>query len=88
MAALGGGYSLDRCIHEKKVCVPADACTFIILDEFEDGGPIVDITRLGKTYKVDGTFEAKVELNIYVNNAADCVFFKQALLQRTLRLPS
>lgn len=62
--ASGGGYTLDRYTHEEKVCVPLDACKFTILDEFEDGGPIVNITRLGKSYHIDGAFEGMVELNI------------------------
>ncbi|CAJ1966820.1 unnamed protein product [Cylindrotheca closterium] len=64
VAASGGGYSLDSYAYEEKVCVPLDACTFTILDKFEDGGPTVDITRLGKRYQIYGAFADKVVVDI------------------------
>ena len=64
MAASGGGFSLERYVHEEKICVPLDACKFTILDKFQDGGPTVDIIRLDKTYHIDGVFAERVELDI------------------------
>jgi hypothetical protein len=64
VAASGGGYSLDNYAHEEKVCVPLDACTFTILDEFEDGGPMVDIICLGERYQINGAFAEKVVVDI------------------------
>jgi len=61
------GYTLESISHFKKVCIPLDACKFTMIDRYSDGGPSVEITRLGKVYEIDGGgFTDKVVVDICI----------------------
>eukprot|EP00526_Cylindrotheca_closterium_P003721 CAMPEP_0113650274 /NCGR_PEP_ID=MMETSP0017_2-20120614/26747_1 /TAXON_ID=2856 /ORGANISM="Cylindrotheca closterium" /LENGTH=1366 /DNA_ID=CAMNT_0000562767 /DNA_START=208 /DNA_END=4305 /DNA_ORIENTATION=+ /assembly_acc=CAM_ASM_000147 len=47
VVASGGGYVLEAYAHDEKMCMPSDACNFTLFDQYQDGGPTVEITRLG-----------------------------------------
>eukprot|EP00526_Cylindrotheca_closterium_P003145 CAMPEP_0113652330 /NCGR_PEP_ID=MMETSP0017_2-20120614/27944_1 /TAXON_ID=2856 /ORGANISM="Cylindrotheca closterium" /LENGTH=1480 /DNA_ID=CAMNT_0000565161 /DNA_START=102 /DNA_END=4541 /DNA_ORIENTATION=- /assembly_acc=CAM_ASM_000147 len=64
VVASGGGYVLESITHDEKVCVPLDGCNFTLFDQDEDGGPTVEITRLGKVYQIDGAFTNQVVVDI------------------------
>jgi len=50
-----------------KVCLPVNACTFSLFDEVQDGGPTLEIIRLGEVYQIDGgAFPDKVVVDIRV----------------------
>ena len=63
IVASGGTYSLIYVDHEEKTCVPSNARNCTLFDQ-DDGGPTVDITRLGKTCEIKGTFTVEVSVDI------------------------
>lgn len=64
VASSVGSYILNNYVHDEKVCVPSNACKFTINDSYEDGGPRVNITRLEKSYFIDGKFGAFAAIDI------------------------
>ncbi|KAL3935200.1 MAG: hypothetical protein SGBAC_009231 [Bacillariaceae sp.] len=67
VVASGDGYSFASFSHKLMLCIPSDGCNFTVFDQYyQDGGPTVEITRLGKLYQIDGALftDNKVDVDI------------------------